>query len=82
MVQTFAYKINADKYTIVLQLLVILNCEREKRAAYLLQQRALEQLNISVKVLAATPSDWPRARASDIPSMLTAKARLLQIFAA
>lgn len=29
-VQTFAYKINADKYTIVLQLIVMLNWEREK----------------------------------------------------
>jgi len=33
-------------------------------------------------VVAETPRDWPRARASDIPSMLTAKAKLLQIFAA
>jgi hypothetical protein len=55
---------------------------RAKGAAYLLQQRALEQLNIFVKVLAETPRDWPRARASDIPSILTAKAKLLQIFAA
>lgn len=61
------------------------NCHtglRERSDAYLLQQRALEQLNISVKELAETPRDWPRARASDIPSMLTAKAKLLQIFAA
>lgn len=69
------------KITKVLQLIFISEL-REKRAAYLLQQRALEQLNTFVKVLAATPRDWPRARASDTPSMLTAIAKLLHIFAA
>lgn len=52
-----------------------------QREAYLLQQWALEQLNIFVKVPAETPRDWPRARASDTPSMLTAIAKLLHIFA-
>lgn len=50
--------------------------------AYLLQQRALEEFNIFVRVLADIPSDWPSVRASDTPSMLTAIAKLLQIFAA
>lgn len=50
--------------------------------AYLLQQRALEEFNIFVSVLADIPSDWPRVRASDTPSILTAIAKLLQIFAA
>jgi hypothetical protein len=39
-------------------------------------------LNTLVRVLAAIPRDWPRARASETPSMLTAIAKLLQIFAA
>lgn len=49
---------------------------------YLLQHRALEQLKIFVSVLAVIPKDWPRAKASETPSMLTAIAKLLQIFAA
>lgn len=49
---------------------------------YLLQQRALEELIIFVKVSAGIPSDWPRTKASDTPSILTPIAKLLQIFAA
>lgn len=53
-----------------------------ERAQYLLQQRALEELKILVRVLAVMPKPWPRAKASDTPSMLTAIAKLLQILAA
>lgn len=63
--------------TIFIQLL-----RYRKRMWYLLQQRALEQLKIFVSVLAVIPRDWPRAKASETPSMLTAIAKLLQIFAA
>lgn len=49
---------------------------------YLLQQRALDELNTFVRVLAEIPRDWPRAKASETPSILTANAKLLQIFAA
>lgn len=48
---------------------------------YLLQQRALEELNTFVKTLASTPRLWPRENASDTPTMLIAIARLLHILA-
>lgn len=56
--------------------------EYKRSIKYLLQQRALEELNTFVRVLAEIPRDWPRARASETPSMLIAIAKLLQIFAA
>lgn len=39
-------------------------------------------MNTFVRVFAEIPRDWPRAKASETPSMLTANAKLLQIFAA
>lgn len=54
----------------------------EQRREYLLQQRALEQLKMSVTVVALIPRFWPRAKASETPSMLIAIAMLLHIFAA
>ena len=55
-------------------------CNSQDR--YLLQHRALEVFKTFVRVPADIPSDWPRTKASDTPSMLTANAKLLQIFAA
>lgn len=39
-------------------------------------------MNTFVRVFAEIPRDWPRAKASETPSILTAIAKLLQIFAA
>lgn len=52
-----------------------------ERMYYLLQHRALEELNIFVKVVALMPNDCPSAKASETPSILTPIAKLLQIFA-
>ena len=52
------------------------------KTANLLQQRAVEVLNILERVQASSPSCCPRASASEIPAILTANAKLLHIFAA
>lgn len=39
-------------------------------------------MNTFVRVFAEIPRHWPRAKASETPSILTAIAKLLQIFAA
>jgi hypothetical protein len=48
---------------------------------YLLQQRALEELNTFANTLAFTPRFCPKENASDTPIMLMAIAKLLHILA-
>lgn len=68
--------------TFHIEAIIFMSHYNPKENHYLLQQRALEELNIFVRVVAEIPKDWPSVNPSDTPSILTANAKLLQIFAA